>query len=267
MSALLSAIISRPDDWHAVRHHASMGPAVMRKMRALIICFVAITAACATESRSICEVCDEEATTFESKLGSETKTALENFQLSIDLAEYGVANKDAASLILAARISQSLSLRSGGTMRDSKTHHSIISSESKSDQTVVEYLDLAERFAEGNRAQILEIAALRALETKGVKSHNYDLGRLNHARMIEPGAEWLLDVLVELEKSVLVAIVGDGTSALQIRVEDQNSEIVARSPGDNSRAAVEWLSTQDLPYRVAIANLGAVRSYVAIISD
>lgn len=194
-------------------------------------------------------------------------SGLEKLVLSYDLAHFGRAEQDAASLILATRIRLSVDV-SDADLGGVVTGPSPTGQWPQSDEhSVSTYLDLAERYARGNRAQLAEIAALRALEDKEVIAHDYDVGALRHSRLLAVGSEWTFEVIVAEGRPVMIAAIGDGDSAIRLSVSNEAGQQVAGSPANDYRAVVEWNPLYEQRFSVTVSNLGEVESHVAVFSD
>ncbi len=193
--------------------------------------------------------------------------ALERLVLSVDLVNYGQAHCDAASFILAARLRLSVHLSPadlGGTVSLPAVREGRAGPDWPS---AAQYLDLAETCAAGNRWQLQEIAAIRALQDKDVIAHDFDDGALQHSRWLAAGAVWKFEVLVEQGRPVMIVSISDGDSAVRLNVVNEAGELVASSPANDYRAVVEWLPQYEQRFTIEVTNMGSVESYVAVFSD
>ncbi len=192
---------------------------------------------------------------------------IEVYVLSRQLASYGLAGRDAAAMILAARMQMSVRASKtdfGGQVSNPSSRSGVPMSRG---ERIASYLDHAEQFAGANQAQRMEIRALRALTEKDVLSHDYATGPLRHGRWLAPGAEWRFEVFVADGEPVMLAAIGDGDAVVRLLVEGEKGQRVTAVPPTDFIAVVEWMPEYERRFLVRVTNSGSVDSYVEVYSD
>lgn len=184
-----------------------------------------------------------------------SSTAVDNLHTAMTLVRYGDANKDAFSLITAARI-----MKQVGSSASTAEVVTANPGEKKPDRASVDaVLSRAKEYAQGRQdlvAMIDDVAksgARGAVGGAGRKTTVVSRGTTDSYRVNFKGGE-----------RALVVVSGDGDSDLDLFVIDENGNEVCKDADATDDMVCGWSPKWTGPFTIKVKNLGMANQYTIV---
>jgi len=192
------------------------------------------------------------------KRGASPQTdAVARAALADQLARYGDANKDALSMIAAARILQQVGAQE--TKADKQTEGTGDPKAGKGaprDVTVNGMLDRAKQYA-GGRKDIIAMAD----EAAKTGSRGAAVGPRRWQSQVNARTTDIYRVTFRGGEAAMVALSGDGDTDLDLIIRDENGNVVCASQSAGDDEVCRFYPRWTGPFRIEVKNLGGVYNH------
>ena len=185
-------------------------------------------------------------------------------QLAGQLADYGVANRDAVALVEAARIRARLGGQEATREKTTEGEAGLdgVKSDDAGPDTVGTLLATARSLAGESEIVLALIEEVEAMGTKGVRGGPvYHQDRVR-ARMID-----VYSVTFRGGELAELAVSGDGDTDLDLYIYDENGNSICRDRGSTDQAYCSWRPRWTGEFKVKVRNLGPVYNRYHLVTN
>ena len=181
--------------------------------------------------------------------------AVDSLATAASLVRYGDANKDALSLITAARIMALV----GSSDSKAETVSTAGASEKKENKATVEaILARAKQYA-GARADLVALANDAALATRGAVP-----GPGRKTTVVGRGMTDVYRVTFRGGEPARVLVSGDGDSDLDLYVHDENGNLICKDDDGTDDMVCGWNPRWTGAFSIRVKNLGMANQYTIV---
>lgn len=178
--------------------------------------------------------------------------AVENLATAASLVRYGDANKDALSLITAARIM----VQTGSSPSSAEVVQSSPAQAKADKQSVTSVLARAKTYA-GQRPDLL--ALIGDVEQSAARGATNGPGQ--KTTIVGRGMTDVYRVRFDAGQQAIVLVSGDGDSDLDLFVLDENGREVCRDDDSTDQMVCTWTPRWSGPFTIRVRNLGMANEY------
>lgn len=178
--------------------------------------------------------------------------AEENFRVAAELSKHGYANKDALSLIQAARLSKQAGFTNDG--KDAKKTSA--SESSKKDGQVT--LDPAKLLADAKEMANNDGVLLALIDDVSNNVRGAVGGPKYHVDAVNAKGTDIYDVTFRAGEIAIVTVVGDGDTDLDLYVYDNNGNLIDSDTDYTDNCVCTWTPRWTGNFRIKIVNRGSV---------
>jgi hypothetical protein len=185
---------------------------------------------------------------------SASSSAVESLHTAASLARYGMANKDALSLITAAKIvrntptTDSTSQRVSGTPGDAKAKPDMLSAD--------ELLKQAREMAAG-RPDLLALAD----DVAKTSSRGATGGPGRKTTVVRSNTTDVYRITFRGNERAAVVASGDGDSDLDLYVHDENGNLICKDDDNTDDVVCQWTPRWTGTFTIRVVNRGVANQY------
>jgi hypothetical protein len=184
-----------------------------------------------------------------------------------ELFAMGMARHDALAVLAAARLAAGVGVRASGLIKDAAPEGGA-DVDAGAMAGPGSAVSASEMLTEARRLAAADEAALSLIDQAEAAPAEVQAGGVSRSPgQLGPGQSdsWSLpfysSVLAE------VAIVGDGRSGLDVRVTDENGNLICARLGPGDRAYCDWVPAWNGYFKVTVTNPGAVANAYALFTN
>jgi hypothetical protein len=214
---------------------------------------------------------DEHEANSDDKLGEmdATAKATEQMHLATELATYGRESQNAMALIVAAEM---LAQSGAEDVQREKTTEGpdepVEDKERGEDMfTVSAILSDARDLARGDEALLAAIEQVESQESKGVVCTGGRSCPARHKDVVNPQKSDIYRATFKGGQTAIVAIKGDGDTDLDLRVYDQNGNLICKDTRSTDEGICKWKPIWTGTFVIKVSNLGRVQNYYRLATN
>jgi len=179
-------------------------------------------------------------------------------QLASNLSQYGIANKDALSMITAAKIVKSLSIKPDTTKKEGEATQATAAPKSTGVTPVLDLNQLlakAKEYAGGRKDLLALIEEVKNSKSKQVA--NYEGWAIRDSRVDAKSIDtWPVTFVAGVAANVTIS--GDGDTDLDLKIYDSNDNLICEALSYIDDESCTWYPRWTGEFKVKVINRGSV---------
>jgi hypothetical protein len=183
------------------------------------------------------------------------------------LAAWGRANRDPEAMIVAARMLRSIPVAEGTVTGVIEGPVATTPAPQRPALTPAGLLGEARTFARGNAATLTRIRQAEAATSRGVISSAFGRGAVRTVRDVSANSTWRFTLDARGGAPLRILAVGDGDTDVDMRVRDQNGNVVCEDLDFDHRAACAITPAWTGRFTVDVINTGSVWTRTMLVTN
>lgn len=201
---------------------------------------------------------------------SDSAIAVQRAQLAADLAAYGRETRNAMALLVAGQIQAEVAATEEARTKTTEGRPAPPDTAKSGEATRTSAAALfaeARTLAGDDRALVTQIDNAASRLTRLTAVRGLTTGATTHYDRVLAGTTDIYTLTFRGGELAQVAVIGDGDTDLDLRVYDQNGNLVCSDTDWTDRTLCGWIPAWTGPFRVSIQNLGRVYNDYALMTN